>query len=55
MSCYSSSFEDRALGSRTTRKIRAREKGEQTMTMVYKRPWETGGAIEKKEFIVKVE
>lgn len=35
--------------------IRAREKGEQTMTMVYKRPWETGGAIEKKEFIVKVE
>ncbi|MCP4883986.1 MAG: protease inhibitor I42 family protein [Flavobacteriales bacterium] len=35
--------------------FKAKRKGEQKLIMIYKRPWEKDGVIEKKEILVKVE
>ena len=35
--------------------FRAKKKGQQKLIMIYKRPWEKDGVIEKKEILVEVE
>lgn len=35
--------------------FKAKRKGEQKLIMIYKRPWEKDGIIEKKEILVEVE